>query len=135
VRTPQPAEIVVMAGGGVTLIFSFLAFYSSQYSDESVNAWDSRLFPVATLIAVFAFAAGGLVALRWLGVSIPTSIAGFTWKQLVLVGGFFATVLSVAYLIVDAGGGVDKGVGFWFMLIGSIATLVGAILLMRDPAT
>jgi hypothetical protein len=132
-RTPNPAEIVVLAGAGVVLIFSFLAFYSASFGDASLNAWDTGLFPVATLIVLFAVAAGVLVGLGLLGASVPDRILSFTRAQLLLVCGAFATLQSVAYMILDQPG-ADLGIGFWFMLLGSIAVLVGAIMMLRETA-
>ena len=49
-QQPTRGEIVTIAGGAVTVLSSFLAFYSfsSAVGDLSVNAWDSGLFPIAT---------------------------------------------------------------------------------------
>ena len=130
-RTPSPAEIAVMAGGGVVLIVSFLAFYSaSGFSGASVNAWDTGLFPIATLIVLWAVAAGVLVALGVFGVSLPDRLVTFTRAQIVLVCGVFATVQCLAYMIVEHTG-ADLGIGFWFMLVGSIAVLVGGVMELR----
>ncbi len=130
--TPNPAEITVLAGAGVVLIFSFLSFYDVSLGgvSDSTNAWGTGLFPLATLIVLFAVAAGVLVGLGALGVDVPDRIATFTRTQLLLVCGVFATLQSLAFLIVDRGI-ADLGFGFWFMLIGSIAVLVGAIMLFR----
>src|SRR4051794_15794843 len=134
-KTPTPAEIVIMAGGGVVLIFSFLAFYSAPFGDASLNAWDTGLFPVATLTVLFAVAAAVLVALGVFGVNVPDKIASFSRTQILLVCGAFATLQSLAYLLVDHLS-ADLGVGFWLMLLGSIAVLVGAIMMFREaPAT
>jgi hypothetical protein len=119
------------------LIFSFLSFYEVSLGgfSDSTNAWGKGLFPLATLIVLFAVAAGLLVGLALLGVSIPARIATFSRSQLLLVCGGFATLQSLAFLIVDRSG-VDLGFGFWFMLLGSVAVLVGAIMIFRtEPAT
>ena len=130
--TPNPAEITVLAGAGVVLIFSFLSFYEVSLGgfSDSTNAWGKGLFPLATLIVLFAVAAGLLVGLGLLGVNVPERIVTFSRPQLLLVCGGFATLQSLAFLVVDRAG-VDLGFGFWFMLIGSIAVLVGAIMLFR----
>jgi hypothetical protein len=134
-KTPNPAEITVLAGAGVVLIFSFLAFYDVSIAgfSDSTNAWGTGLFPLATLIVLFAVLAGVLVGLGVLGVSVPDRIATFSRGQLLLVCGVFATLQSLAFLVVDRGG-VDLGIGFWFMLLGSIAVLVGAVMLFRETA-
>jgi hypothetical protein len=134
--SPNPAEITVLAGAGVVLIFSFLSFYDVSIGgvSDSTNAWGTGLFPLATLIVLFAVAAGVLVGLALAGVSVPDRIASFTRAQLLLVCGGFATLQSLAFLIVDRGI-ADLGFGFWFMLIGSVAVLVGAIMVFRAETT
>ena len=47
---------------------------------------------------------------------------------------FYAALLALGYLIVDIGV-LDRGIGFWFMLIGSIGALVGAILMQNEART
>jgi hypothetical protein len=131
-KAPNPAEITVLAGAGIVLIFSFLSFWEvslGSFSD-STNAWGSGLFPLSTLIVVFAVVAGLLVGLELIGVGVPDRIITFSRTQLLLVCGGYATLQSLAYLLVDRGG-VDLGIGFYFMLIGSIAVLVGAIMIFR----
>lgn len=130
-RNPTPAEIVTMAGGGVAFIFSFLPFWTISFrglGSSNTSAWGSGVFPVATLIAVFALIAGVEAALDVFGVSLPERVLSFTKTQLILVFGFFATVLAAAFLIQDRGG-ASLGFGYYFMLLGSIATLVGGIML------
>ena len=50
-----------------------------------------------------------------------------------MVLGFFAALYALAWLIKNKGG-LDFGIGFWFILIGCIASLVGAVLLLRERA-
>src|SRR5680860_24534 len=136
-RNPTPAEIVTMAGGGVALIFSFLPFWTISFRDlgsSNTSAWGSGAFPVATLIALFALVAGALAALDVFGVSLPERLLSFTKTQLILVFGCFATLLALAFLIQDRGG-ASLGFGYYFMLLGSIAVLVGGVMLfMADDA-
>ena len=88
-KNPTPGEIVVMAGAGLALIFSFLPFYKIEVGNFSDNtsAWGAGLFPVATLIPIFAVIAGVLVALvRFGNVQYPPGgFLGFTWNTLLLV--------------------------------------------------
>ena len=74
-KTPNPAEITVLAGAGVVLIFSFLSFYEVSLGgfSDSTNAWGTGLFPLATLIVLFAVVAGLLVGLELLGRRRPRS--------------------------------------------------------------
>jgi len=138
-KNPTPGEIVVMAGAGVALIFSFLPFYKievANFSDNS-SAWDSGLFPVATLIPIFAVIAGVLVALvRFGNVQYPPGgFLGFTRNTLLLALTFFAAILAVAYLIADKPAATSLGFGYWFVLTGAVGSLVGAALMMNEAQT
>jgi len=138
-KNPTPGEIVVMAGAGLALIFSFLPFYKievANFSDNS-SAWDSGLFPVATLIPIFAVIAGMLVALvRFGNVQYPPGgFLGFTRNTLLLALTFFAAILAVAYLIADKPAATSLGFGYWFVLIGAVGSLVGAALMMNEAQT
>ena len=137
-KNPTPGEIVVMAGAGLTLLFSFFPFYKLEVGDfsDDTSAWGSGLFPVATFIVLFAVAAGVLVALTtFANVHFPpTGFLGIARNPLLLVLTFFSALLAVGYLLLDKGG-FDFGFGFWFVLIGSVATLVGAIVIMNEAKT
>jgi hypothetical protein len=138
-KNPTPGEIVVMAGAGLALIFSFLPFYKIEVGNFSDNtsAWGAGLFPVATLIPIFAVIAGVLVALvRFGNVQYPPGgFLGFTWSTLLLGLTFFAAILAVAFLIADKPAATSLGFGFWFVLIGAVGSLVGAVLMMSEAQT
>ena len=138
-KNPTPGEILVLAGAGVALIFSFLPFYKVELGNfsENTSAWGSGLFPVATLIPIFAGVAGLLVALvRFANVQYPPGgFLGFSWNSMLLALTFFAAVLAVAYLIVDKGVGGGLGFGYWLVLIGAVGSLVGAVLMMNEAKT
>jgi hypothetical protein len=128
-----PGEIVIMAAGAVCLIFSFLPFFKIDiggFSDD-ISAWGEGLFPVATLIVVFTVIAAVLVALTKFANMTITGFLGFGLVQILIVCGFFAAVLALAYLILDKGE-YDFGIGYFLVLIGAIGSLVGAILVMNE---
>lgn len=135
-KNPTPGEIVVMAGAGVALIFSFLPFYKVEIGNftDDTSAWGSGLFPLATLIPIFTVVAGVLVALvRFGNVHYPPGgFLGFGWHQLLLALTFFAAIIAVAYLIVDKGTATSLGFGYWLVLIGAVGSMVGAILMMNE---
>jgi hypothetical protein len=137
-KNPTPGEIVVMAGAGVAFLFSFFPFYKLDIlgHTDSTSAWGSGLFPVATLIVLFAVAAGVLVALvRFANVQYPTGgFLGYGFNQLLLALTFFSAILALAFLIVDKRG-LNFGFGFWFVLLGAIATLVGSIIMTNEAKT
>jgi hypothetical protein len=134
-KNPTPGEIVVMAGAGVALLFSFFPFYELEILNQtdSTSAWGSGLFPVATLIPIFALIAGVLVALvRFGNVQYPPGgFLGIGYDSLLLVVTFFSALLAVSFLIKDRQG-FDFGFGFWFMLIGAVASLAGAIVMTTE---
>jgi hypothetical protein len=140
---PTPGEITIMAGGAVAVVSSFLDFYKSDsvtvgnqtFGGVSANVWSSGLFPVASLMVVFAVACAILVAMTRFGkVKLPAPAFDLRWEQIYLFLGFVATVYALAYLLVDRRVGVDLGIGFWGVLIGCVATLVGAVLLQREES-
>lgn len=137
-KNPTPGEIVLMAGAGVTLLFSFFPFYKLEVGDftDNTSAWGSGLFPVATLIPIFAVIAGLLVALAKFGnVQYPASgFLGIPWNTLLLALTFFSALLAVAFLIRDRQG-LDFGFGFWLVLIGAVASLVGATVMSTETRT
>ena len=135
-----PGEIVIAAGALVTLVASFLHFYTTPSITApgggtisgSVNAWASVFVPTVTLIVLFTLVMGVQVLLDKLaGVDLGPGIAGFTWTQVHLALGFFAAIDSLAYLVAGKGG-YGVGIGLVFMVIGSIACFVGAFLLTRE---
>jgi hypothetical protein len=129
-----PGEIAVIAGGAVCLVFSFLPFYSGNLGLSNRNVWSAGLFPVATLIVVFAVAAAVLVLLvRFANVDYPAAgFLGFSLNALLVALTFFAAILAIAFLVVDRGVAYDLGIGYWFVLIGAAASLVGAIIMMNE---
>jgi hypothetical protein len=68
---------------------------------------------------------------RFASVDLGARPLGFSWEQIHLVLGFFATLLAVCWLL-RSKVGADFGIGFWFILIACVAALVGAILLWRE---
>ena len=138
------ANLVILIGGVVILIGSFLSF--SKYSTPSVtvgnfhiggsvsyNAWSSHYFLIATLPALLGVIMAVHVALTTFApaVSLPEKVLGLSWNQIHLVLGFQATIMMLAFLI-QSTGGLSKGIGLFFMLIAAIALLVGAVLRMRE---
>jgi hypothetical protein len=125
-KKPTVSDIIMMAGGAVCLLFSFLAFY--EFGGSSRSAWGSGLFPIATYVALFGLIVGGSVALtKFANVKMPDPILGFSWKQIRLALSLFAGLLMLGYLIVDKGG-LDFGIGFFLMFLGAAALVAGAIM-------
>lgn len=131
-RSITPGEIVILASGAVVLLFSFFPWFGSNFLNASVNAWDSGLFPLATLVAL----AGTLMAVqilldRVLGVSLPARLAEFTWEQIHIFLGVLAFLIAFCYLLLDKGGTGIK-YGFYISLLGSVGLVVGAFLIRQE---
>ena len=126
-QSPTPGEIVIMAAGGVMLVFSFLHFAGDT------SAWGRGLFPIATLLPAYGVLMALQVALtKFAGVKLPASVLGFTWEQVHLALGAMAALMAVGWLFTDYG---DKQVGAWFEILGGIALVVGAVMLQRERNT
>jgi hypothetical protein len=124
-RQPTVADIVMMAGGVVTFLFSFFSFWDQRGVSE--NAWGSFAFPLATIPAILGLAMVVVVALEvFAGVKLPNQVLTFNWKQIYVTWGVVAAVIMLGFLILSDA--PDKGFGFWLMLLGSLAMAVGAIL-------
>ena len=124
---PTTAEIVVMASGAAAFIGSFLHFYGGA------SAWDAGM--PWWLIGVFGLLLAGSVAAKRFGnVNLGDGAGGFSWITIDLMLAFYCAMLMVATLI-EGSGGLDWGIGFWIMTIGSIGLLVGTVMLSREPAT
>lgn len=119
-------HLIEMISGAVILLFSFFDFFKLGNFGES--AWGSGFFPIATFVALFGVVvAGQLVLTQLAGVDLKAGFVGFSWQQVRLALSFFAALLMVGYLVVDKGG-LDFGIGFFFMLLGAAGLLVGSIM-------
>jgi hypothetical protein len=126
-KQATPGEWTIMGAGAVMLIASFLNFASKT------SAWGSGLFPIATLIVVYGvLMALQIVLTKFANVQMPDRLAGFTWEQLHLAFGVFALLMSLGWLI---SGIPSKSIGFWLLLLGSVALVVGALMLQRERNT
>jgi len=104
-QAPTPAEIVIMAAGGVMLVFSFLHFAGDT------SAWGTGLFPIATLLPLYGLIMALQIALtKFASVKLPESVLGFTWEQIHLALGAMAALMAIGFLITDYG---SKQIGEW----------------------
>ena len=121
------ANIVMLAGAVVTLIFSFLEFY-----DGGSNAWDTDAGAfVTTIPAILALVMGVWIVLELAGVSLPAELLTFNSAQLKATWGIAAAGIMLSWLTVEG----DKGIGFWLMFLGSIAMAVGAVMALLGKGT
>ena len=124
------ADLIMGAGGLITFIFSFLAFY--KYGDTSINAWDDQGAAFAsTLPAILGLVMAVWIALEMAGVSLPEEVLTYNRAQLKGTWGIAAGGIMLSWLSTDP----DKGAGFWLMLIGSLAMAVGAVMALLGKGT
>ena len=127
----SPGELAILGSGVVVVVSSFLDFYTA--GPFGVNAWANGFVPLTTLPVFFvALMAAEVAMVRLAHFDITSRPFGFTWDQIHLVLGFFATVVVVAYLLQARPIGRHLGIGFWGIAIGSVVALVGAVVLSRE---
>lgn len=140
----SPANMIIIIGGALMLIASFLAF--NKYSAPSFTfgnthiggtktftAWSSHYFLIATIPALLGILMAVQVAVATFasGVTLPERVLGFTWTQIHLVLSIQALLMMLAFLIQDTGS-IDKGIGLFLMLIAAAGLVVGAVMRMRE---
>ncbi len=122
-------ELVAIAAGALALGASFLPFYKNG---ESITIWDTRLFPVGTLIPILTGVSALLIVANRAERSGPSRrVAGFSLDQLALVASFEAAVLAWAFFVVRRGG-YGIGVGYVLLLIAALGSLIGAFLIVNE---
>jgi hypothetical protein len=127
------ADLVMGAGGLVTFFFSFFAFFKS--GRFSASAWDGDAGAFATTVPAIL----GLVMVVWIGlqlagVSLPAQVLTYNHAQLKGTWGIAAAGIMLSWISTDFEG-PDKGFGFWFMLVGSVAMAVGAVMALLGKGT
>ena len=116
-----PAAVVILGGALVVFVGSFLPYFS--LGDASVNAWTITYSPVTILPVVFGAAMAAHIGLATGGAtsrSRPGS-RGFTWNQFHIALGVQAAVMMVAWFVCRRPPGFTLGLGFWLMLLASVA--------------
>ncbi len=118
------ANLVMLGGGAVTLLFSFLHFW--DFGDlGGASAWETDYGAfVTTIPALLALAMVVWSLVELAGIGLPAKVLTFDHTQLKATWAIAACGTMLAYLTVDG----DKGVGFVGMLIGSVAMAVGAVM-------
>ena len=120
------ADLVMGAGGLVTFLFSFFSFFSEN--GFTASAWDGDAGAFATTVPALL----GLVMVVWIGlelagVSLPAEVLTYDHAQLKGTWGIAAAGIMLSWISADFGG-AGKGVGFWFMFMGSVAMAVGDVM-------
>ncbi|HEX4821137.1 MAG TPA: hypothetical protein VFV00_13125 [Acidimicrobiales bacterium] len=141
---PSPPDIITIAAGAVMLIAGFLAIFkipsgfniqTGSVTSEGQNVFGDLAFPIATFVWLFGIVAAlQIVLTTFANVKLPERVLDFTWSQIHLALAGFCAVVMVCWLITSDL--PDKGIGFWGLLLGSIALVVGAVMrLQAAPST
>ena len=124
------ANLVMLAGGVVTLLFSFFAFF--KYGSVSSSAWDTDTFAfVSTIPAILAIAMIAWCVCELTGVKLPDNVLTFNSNQLKATWGIAAAGIMISWLTTNG----DKGIGFYLMLIGSLAMAAGSVMALLGKGT
>ncbi len=137
----SPPNIVILVGGAVMFIGSFLAFYKYpgvafapdgtilRSASVSRNAWDHYLFLVRTLPALLGTLLALQIGLGSFGnITMPNRVLGLTLDQFHVVVSVQAALLMLVFLAQARAPFVSYGVGFWLMLFGSGGLVLGALM-------
>jgi hypothetical protein len=143
----SPAGIVILVAGTIAFLASFLAFYkfttptihfgsTTVGGSKSFNAWSQdAFFPLSALPALFGLIMAVQIAVTtFADVSLPKKVLGFDWKQIHLLLGIQGALLMICFLVRD-NSVLDFGLGFWLMLLASIALVIGAVIAVQEPAS
>ena len=126
----KPSQIVLLASGAVTFLFSFMAWIGGF--GQSFNAWSGDLgySPLSVWPALLGLAVAGLVAAMAFGnVTLPERILTLTWPQIFFIAGLSAVLIQIGFLLsVSTPGGIGFKFGFWLMTLGSLGMIVGAVM-------
>jgi len=131
------ANLIMLAGGVVTLLFSFFDFFGadSDFADVGFSAWSTDAFAfVSTIPAILAIVMIAWVVCELVGVKLPDNVLTFNNAQMKATWGITAAAVMLAFLTVDLGV-YDKQFGFFLMLIGSLAMAAGAVMALLGKGT
>lgn len=103
---------------------------------DGTTAWSTQFgMPLFTWPALIGLAVAGLVAADAFSNFDPPEVAGFSAPQLLTALAFSGALMMVGFLIMGTEDGQEFGIGFWFMLLGSLALLAGTVMeLLQGPA-
>lgn len=117
------ANLIMLVGGLLTFIFSFLDFY--KVGPFGANAWDTDAGAfVTTIPAILAIAMIVWCVLEVIGTKLPAQVLTFNADQLKATWGIASGGMMLGW--VTTGG--DWGVGFWLMFVGSLAMAAGGVM-------
>jgi len=123
--------------GGFLAIFKVPSGFNVQtgaITSEGQNVFGDLAFPIITFVWLFGILAAVHVALvNFANVNLPDRVLDFTWNQIHLVLAGFCGIVMICWLITSDL--PDKGIGFWLLLLGSLALVVGAVMRLQQSSS
>lgn len=158
----RPGQMVTIVAGLVLLVFSFLSFFEidgaaefreqcesipaelreqfaaecDAVSGDGMNAWSTDLlFPVGTWPTILGVVVAGITAaMAFANAKIP-EVLGFDNRQLLAGLAVPGAIIMIGFLIAGSPEGGSFGIGFWLLLLGSLALLAGTVMeLLQGPS-
>jgi hypothetical protein len=132
-------NLVILVAGVVMLLSSLLPFFKAapvHGAPVTATVWSNGFFAIATLPALLGAVMAAQVALTAFAtrVNVPEHVLGVGWDQIHLVLAAQSLLLMLSWLVVDRGEfNQGRQLGFWLLLLGSIALMAGAVVRVREP--
>jgi len=122
----KPSSIMIMAGGAVMLISTFLSWISA--GPFSSSGWSTEAFGLTGIFVAIigVVVAGGTAATLFANVSLPDDILGFTRDQVYCVLGLAAFLITFGLQF-----GSSSGTGILIGWIASAVVVAGAFIDMQ----
>jgi hypothetical protein len=126
----KPSTIMLMAGGAVLFISTFLdwASFGSGSFSVGINAWEVDGFGLLGIMcaAIGIIIGGGVAASNFGNVSMPDQMLGFNHDQVHFILSSFALLITVGFLFRG-----DVGIGLILGLLASGVMVVGSFMDMQ----
>ena len=134
-NNPTPGKIMLMVGGAVLVISTFLAWFKFD-SPFGGDVTESGLSTDGApgLLGIWCLLIGGAVAIltalqTFAGTNLPARILGFTWNQLYLTFGVAAFLITFGRQFAD-----NVGFGVTLGWIASAVLVVGAFMELQSES-
>ena len=122
----KPSSIMMMGGGAVLLISTFLHWFSS--GSRGVSGWNTDAAGLSGILVALigVMVAGGVASTQFANVSLPERILGFTQSQVYCILGFSAFLITFGRQFETF-----SGIGILLGWISSAVIVAGAYMEMQ----